>query len=51
MLNHITHEVNTMEFKQPEEDFYNWQLLEQLSEGDEITPEEEGFMYGYLTAS
>lgn len=33
-----------------DEDIYYEDVLDELSENDEITLEEEGFMYGYLAA-
>jgi hypothetical protein len=33
-----------------EDDFYRPLLIEELQEEDEITPEEEGFMFGWLAA-
>ena len=39
-----------MDFRKAEQDFYNLEFLQGLSDEDEISLEEEAFMQGYLAA-
>ena len=46
----IKKEVIAMSIDYLDEDIYYEDVLDELTENDEISIEEEGFMYGYLAA-